>query len=83
MHEPAAAGAQRGRYPGKRGSGGWHHARRRRNQTDRSFSVRSLASGRGYSSLALAALGMVALIAALGPALRASKTDPIQALRME
>jgi predicted permease len=37
----------------------------------------------GIALLALAALGMVALIAALGPALRASKTDPMQALRME
>ena len=33
--------------------------------------------------LALVALGIVALIAAVGPALRASKTDPMQALRME
>jgi predicted permease len=33
--------------------------------------------------LALAALGMVALMAALGPALRASRTDPMEALRME
>jgi ABC-type antimicrobial peptide transport system permease subunit len=37
----------------------------------------------GIALLALAALGMVALIAALGPALRASKTDPMEALRME
>jgi ABC-type lipoprotein release transport system permease subunit len=33
--------------------------------------------------VALVALAMVALIAALGPALRASKTDPMQALRTE
>jgi ABC-type antimicrobial peptide transport system permease subunit len=37
----------------------------------------------GIALLALASLGMVALIAALGPALRAAKTDPMQALRME
>ncbi|MGA8289233.1 MAG: ADOP family duplicated permease [Acidobacteriaceae bacterium] len=37
----------------------------------------------GIALSALAALGMVALIAALGPALRASKTDPMEALRME
>jgi ABC-type antimicrobial peptide transport system permease subunit len=37
----------------------------------------------GIALLALAALGTVALIAALGPALHASKTDPMQALRME
>ena len=40
-------------------------------------------SDAGIALLALAALGAVALIAALGPALRASKTDPMQALRME
>ncbi|HEX4021385.1 MAG TPA: ADOP family duplicated permease [Acidobacteriaceae bacterium] len=37
----------------------------------------------GIALLALVALGMVALIAALGPALRASRTDPMEALRME
>jgi predicted permease len=37
----------------------------------------------GIALLALAALGMVALIAALGPALRASRTDPMLALRSE
>ena len=37
----------------------------------------------GIALLALAALGTVALVAALGPALHAAKTDPMQALRME
>jgi predicted permease len=37
----------------------------------------------GIILLALTALGIVALIAAVGPALRASKTDPMEALRSE
>jgi putative ABC transport system permease protein len=37
----------------------------------------------GVALLAVTALGIVGLIAALGPALRASKTDPMEALRLE